>query len=310
MDATPASPQPSYTILRIKRKRNEEPLDALVVESRRKRSRGSVNVFQFFDTVEPSVWEDEKQKHDLESRLTSLARESAKKAPHAEPPSVPTPAKPAQEAPRPRSPVEERKYTVVPSEPKESPRSAKRRRPHAPPKIHSAKDLQKPSFTMYDAVPSSTPLASAPPMAVDPEIEKFLPMLQDYLKINSIDTAAAAPPAKKAKNDEPAEEGKEDDYVWDVFLSRPANAYELTRLANNIGTVTGLPEDEMYASDSDSEAEDEDDEDSNAEDWYKNDYPDEESSDDSDSSDAFHDSSDYEDVMYDERFNRIASQSV
>ncbi|KAF7799396.1 hypothetical protein EIP86_010629 [Pleurotus ostreatoroseus] len=178
------------------------------------------------------------------------------------------------------------------------------------PKVHSMKDLQKASFKMYDAVPSSDSLASsATPMAIDPEIEKFLPMLQDYLKINEIDTSIAVPPAKKPETDEPVKtQGKDEDYVWDVFLSRPAHAQDINRLAANIGTVTGLPEDGIYASDSDSEEDDEDDEDSNAEDWYTNDYPDEESSDEaSGGSDAFHDDSDYEDVMYDDRFNRIAA---
>lgn len=50
------------------------------------------------------------------------------------------------------------------------------------PKVHAVKDLQKAAFTMYDAVSSLGTLASATAMAVDPEIEKFLPMLQDYLK--------------------------------------------------------------------------------------------------------------------------------
>ena len=91
---TPRSPQETYTILRIKRKRNEEPLDALgsfqifilttrvsltasyiaVVESRtrRKKTKGGdaagMNVFQFAETVEQGAWDDEKQKQDLEVR--------------------------------------------------------------------------------------------------------------------------------------------------------------------------------------------------------------------------------------------------
>jgi hypothetical protein len=71
---SPVSPQP-YTILRIKRKRNEEPLDALgkrlgitylchrviktktVTESSlRRKKRGGLDVFQFAETVEPEAW--------------------------------------------------------------------------------------------------------------------------------------------------------------------------------------------------------------------------------------------------------------
>ena len=40
-----------------------------------------------------------------------------------------------------------------------------------------------PSFTMYDAVPSTSSRGTAPPPAeTDPEVEKFLPMLKEYLK--------------------------------------------------------------------------------------------------------------------------------
>ena len=90
MDANQRTGQEQYTILRIKRKRNEEPLDALgecfvhargqyilmlylVVESsaKRKKAKGGMNVFQFAETVEQDAWEDEKQKEDLQvSRLT------------------------------------------------------------------------------------------------------------------------------------------------------------------------------------------------------------------------------------------------
>lgn len=102
---------------------------------------------------------------------------------------------------------------------------------------------------MYDAVPSESQTGTS--MALDPEMEKFLPMLRDYLKsgysplphdkiarsladapVNNMDTPAAAP--------KPAESVTvvgEDDYVWDVFYSRPADGLELSKLSQNIGTV-------------------------------------------------------------------------
>lgn len=81
-----------YTILRIKRKRNEEPLDALgrdviivcveaflnfflsVVESlRRKKSRG-IGVFRYAETVEDGVWDDAQKQRDIQvSPTTYLA---------------------------------------------------------------------------------------------------------------------------------------------------------------------------------------------------------------------------------------------
>jgi hypothetical protein len=87
--STLTTSSPSYTILRIKRKRNEEPLDALgkylirvidlnfdllahgqVVERnvRRKKSRGGVGVFQYAQTVEDDVWKDEKSQKDIQVR--------------------------------------------------------------------------------------------------------------------------------------------------------------------------------------------------------------------------------------------------
>ena len=74
----------SCTILRIKRKRTEEPLDALgktlvnpmkqhslyliVVDSRvrRKKSRGGVGVFQYAQTVEDDAWDDVQRQKDIQ----------------------------------------------------------------------------------------------------------------------------------------------------------------------------------------------------------------------------------------------------
>jgi hypothetical protein len=48
------------------------------------------------------------------------------------------------------------------------------------PKVISAKDVQPPSdFRMYDAVPADKKPASP---AFDSNMEKFLPMLQNYLR--------------------------------------------------------------------------------------------------------------------------------
>jgi hypothetical protein len=46
------------------------------------------------------------------------------------------------------------------------------------PTVISSKDVAKSNFKMYDAIPSPV---KARPSAVDSEIEKFLPMLNDYL---------------------------------------------------------------------------------------------------------------------------------
>ncbi|TCD62096.1 hypothetical protein EIP91_007471 [Steccherinum ochraceum] len=302
----------SYTLLRIKRKRNEEPLDALVVEgkARRKRSKGTLNVFQFAETVEEGAWNDEQRKKDIEARISSLARENKKtSSPNVGQPSASLALAPSASASSVPSssrqpPVDSnRAYTVMPSVSQESSRSA--RQTDGPPKVVAYKDLvaqdSQPSFTMYDAVPSTSSLASAPADETDHEVDKFLPMLKEYLRVNDISSSTPLPSSTSLA----AVATPGDEYVWDVFYQRPTTFQELydePSLNNiNIGTVTGLPpEANIWDSDSDSEYEDEADEDSNAEDWYTNDYPDEEESDDSNDEDDFHEDSEQEEVYRDE----------
>ncbi|KAH7885138.1 hypothetical protein F5I97DRAFT_1928562 [Phlebopus sp. FC_14] len=266
----------SYTILRIKRKRTDEPLDALVVESRvrRKKSRGAVDVFQFAQTVENDAWEDQRLRQSLQSQISKLSQDSNENGTEQAPPA--REAKPTATSSRvPRTNDGTRRYTIKPAD--EDQKADFRRRPTSPPKVIASKDLRPSDFKMYDAV-----LAEQAPSipALDTEMDKFLPMLQDYLSLH--DTSSTTPGTTPS-----APVG--DDYVWDVFYRRPYSLTEWNSVAANVGTLTGLPPSDMddWSSDSEEE-EDEADEDSNAEEYYKNDYPDEEDS-DSDGSDIFHD---------------------
>ncbi|KAI0073478.1 hypothetical protein K474DRAFT_1557174, partial [Panus rudis PR-1116 ss-1] len=275
--------QKSYTILRIKRKRTEEPLDALVVDSkaRRKRSRGDFSVFQFAGT----------------ERVASLARESSRKdlkalAPPADQAPLEAPAEPvpsAKSQPQtPRHPAIDpsRSYTVIPSEPKDS---FKPLNPTAPPKILTAKDYEEQEkqkkakegveFTIYDAVPQAQ--AQTRQAQVDPEVEKFLPLLQEYLKVTDQLPQFAEQTDSNVSpnaNGNGGQDTNNEDYVWDIFYSRPASYKELFD-SLNVGSVSGLPHSAMgyLDSDSDDDMDEEEDEDSNAEDFYKNDYPDSDS---------------------------------
>jgi len=280
MDAV-QPPNHPYTILRIKRKRTEEPLDALVVESRfrRKKSRGGVDVFQFAQTVEHDAWEDGATRHNLQSQISRLAQDSNE--------STKAQAPPSRETRLPsRTDDRARRYAVRVTGDGEERRA--KRRPTSPPKVISSKDIPRNDFKMYDAVLEEQGPAS-PPM--DLEMEKFLPMLQDYLTLQETASSGVIPNSNLY-----AATG---DYVWDVFYRRPYSLSEWNSFAVNYGTVTGLPpsvEDDNL-SDSDSEEEDEADEDSNAEEYYKNDYPDEEDSDSDD--DLFHDATEDEDLVSD-----------
>ncbi|KAJ7202824.1 hypothetical protein GGX14DRAFT_653014 [Mycena pura] len=280
----------SYTILRIKRKRNEEPLDALVVESRRrKRSRGGAGgVFRFAQTVEHDAWTDEAKKRDIQDQISRLAREKALLSPASaatEPvPSTSAPLRQTQATPPVPKDDPNRRYKIILQEEEAPP--PRRRFPSSPPKVISAKDRALKAedtnngFKMYDAVLSAEAASTA---AADEQMERFMPMLNDYLKLHDLtpDPLVAEPP--------PASKSSADDYVWDVFYHRPTTLTEWNEIAN-VGTLTGLPPSitDPYDSTSDSEEEDEADEDSNAEEYYKNDYPDEE---ESSESDAFSDDS-------------------
>ncbi|KAI0718230.1 hypothetical protein C8T65DRAFT_639427 [Cerioporus squamosus] len=316
--------QQPYAILRIKRKRNEEPLDALVVDSApsRKRSRGGVNVFQYAGTVEQAAWNDEQQKKELERRLAGLSRESAQKKREEMPPPIAaaavvpspstSPAKPPHMSPtlspkRTKYQPPSKTYTILRQEQEEADPYARRRHANAPPKVWSLKDLEAAKraaqVKMFEAVPSA-PGGNPEPTETDAEIEKFLPMLKDYLNVSEL---APPSPAVKAEQDG---DRMEDDYVYDVFYHRPATLRELhgPGSASNIAKLTGLPPElsGLWGEDDDSDEEydDEDDEDSNAEDWHTNDYPDEESDRDlaqseEELSDEFHEHSEGEEVMHD-----------
>ncbi|KAG2123396.1 hypothetical protein BD769DRAFT_921135 [Suillus cothurnatus] len=269
-----------YTIVRIKRKRTDEPLDALVVESRvrRKKSKGGRDVFQFVRTVEETVWEDKQLQETLQNQISKLSQIHDENNTQ---PSVPADVTNLSGAQRHRQLADEgKRYTIVPT--RESTENTKFAT--SPPKVISAKDVQSQSdFRMYDAVPADK-MPTSP--VFDSDMEKFLPMLQNYLHMNDepSQVLSVAPPAE--------------DYVWDVFYRRPCTLSEWNSVAN-IGTLEGLPPslDDPYSSDSDSEEEDNADEDSNAEEYYKNDYPDEDDSDDSEGSDIFHESSEAEDDL-------------
>ncbi|KAJ3798789.1 hypothetical protein GGU11DRAFT_863802 [Lentinula aff. detonsa] len=280
------SDQP-YTFLRIKRKRNEEPLDALVVESgaRRKKPKGRNGVFQFARTIEEGVWEDEEQKKAIQHQLSILAHQPTTQEAPAPPPDT---AAATSSSLKPPQATDIRRYTIIErSLPIDH---LPLRKPTSPPQILSSKELAtqraNSDFKMYDAVLENPPAEEQ----IDPALEK---LLQDYLKLET--SSVTTPTASKAE-----------DYVWDIFYHRPRTYTQSLIDVVAVGTVSGLPPLASGDSDSDSysEEEDEADEDSNAEEWYTNDYPEEEESDwshDDDGSDEFHENTADSDVEHEWR---------
>lgn len=110
------------------------------------------------------------------------------------------------------------------------------------PKVISAKDVPRNDFRMYDAVPADQ---DALLQSLDPEMDKFLPMLRDYLTCMQLpeqllfsslsrcggivnDVSSSSPKTSK---------GATDDYVWDVFYRRPYSLVEWQTVAANAGTM-------------------------------------------------------------------------
>lgn len=286
MDVDPSIDDPhTYTILRIKRKRAEEPLDALVVDSdiraRRRKTRGGFDIFQYAETVEREALENERQKRDLQQRITTLAR--TKPSDDSQIPStVKRSASPVAAVQPPKTDEPSRRYSVV-KQPSEQSKS-RRMPPSAPPKVISHKEAAKlkPGFAYYDAVLAADKDARS---KADSEMDKFVPLLEEYLKIGDIGLSSSSGTSA---------ETAEDDFVWDIFYHYPVKLNEWSKSAVNIGTLTGLPSSFGHPDDSDSESEveDDEDEDSNAEDYYTNDYPDEDAWEDSNDSDKHSDRDD------------------
>ncbi|EJD50360.1 hypothetical protein AURDEDRAFT_182343 [Auricularia subglabra TFB-10046 SS5] len=251
-EATAVSPSSNITILRIKRKRDAEQLEALVIDpARRKRVRPSTGLFTYAGTLEEGADLDA-----IQQELATLRQQQdaspAKTAP------VNPPATERLIAPQPS-----RKYTVVRSKGDGAP----------PSQTASANQM-----TVYDAVPDDAPLD---PADAPEELQHFLPMLESYLKSHADDSL----------HDRPSDAGAvgEDDYVYDVYVHRAGAGLQSAAAYTNIGSVSGLPTalEDAWDSDDDMFAGDTEDEDSNDEDFYRNDYPDERS--DDSASDGGHD---------------------
>ncbi|KAL9559356.1 hypothetical protein PS6_000823 [Mucor atramentarius] len=273
------------TILRIKRKRTEEPLDALLVhqenEKRIKRNNEkqksvlSVSatalptLFRLAETVEQKSFLNLDEAKKLKDRISRRIQ-------------------PGTSRPQTPTSIEDRKDRLV-REQKDASHKARYRVIHqnrakvdedAPPvkcdlmdpdaavsvqssSEKAAKDL----FQMYEAVKDEDTSKQAK-LFVDDDIEdpddimcNFIPMVKEYLTLQE------------------REEEKEDDYVYDVYYRDDENI-EQGMNSMNIGSLVWFDEQSEYLDDdSDSELGDNVDEDSNAEDYYQNDYPEEEDSD-------------------------------
>jgi hypothetical protein len=117
--------------------------------------------------------------------------------------------------------------------------------------IPASTATRRSQFNLYDAVPSTptrNPSTEKVAAAVDAEMEQFLPMLRDYLKLSDIELAAPAPetsrPPIKATSSEQEDTATriaaedEDDYVWDVYYYRPTlTQWNTLAMGGNVGSL-------------------------------------------------------------------------
>ncbi|KAI9487707.1 MAG: hypothetical protein EXX96DRAFT_554330 [Benjaminiella poitrasii] len=262
------------TILRIKRKRTEEPLDALFVhqenEKRIKKNNDIKNsvlkvsatalptLFRLAETVEQKSFSNLDEAKKLKDRISRRIQ-------------------PGTSRPQTPTSLEDRRDRLV-KEQKEASNKARYRviqqnraqaSENMPPVVQSSSELAaKHLFQMYEAVKDDDEKQSKANLLVDDDIDdpddimcNFIPMVKEYLTLQEKD------------------EEKEEDYVYDVYYRDDAHIDQNIN-SMNVGSLVWFDDQSEYVDDeSDSELGDELDEDSNAEDYYQNDYPEEEASD-------------------------------
>ncbi|CEG65326.1 hypothetical protein RMATCC62417_02129 [Rhizopus microsporus] len=270
------------TILRIKRKRTEEPLEALLLqqqneEKRLKRSNEDTSVLKVSATALPTIFRlaetvEEASFSNLDEARKLKDRISRRIQPGLSRPQTPTS-------------IEERKEQLMQ---KQSDVSKKARyrvisqnrakaMENMPPVVQSSSEkAAEDLFQMYEAVKDDETTAKQPKLILDEDTEdvddimcNFIPMIKEYLTLN----------------DREQKQEDEDDYVYDVYYRDDQEPNALN--VNNVGSLVWFDDTTEYMDDNDTESEmgDVGDEDSNAEDYYQNDYPDEE--DDHDDHDEF-----------------------
>ncbi|KAJ2964020.1 hypothetical protein NQZ79_g897 [Umbelopsis isabellina] len=299
----PAEPQ--LTILRIKRKRNEEPLEALLVqqEAERQNSRGQrkmrknaesngkayiiadeesksvlPKLFRLAETVNEQSFKNVIEARKLKERITRRIQPGSR-------PSTPSlESRKEQRAEKQQLDAKTARYRVIQQNRrnKESPAGP----PHCLPienslsRVESASEkMSSDLFHMFEAVKDNEDNKANILLNEDAEDDtvmcNFISMVKEYL------TAAVEERNEAARKFEQTPAEDEDGYVYDVYY-RDDTTVQTAFPAQNVGAlIWGDEEYELMDDDfEDSDVVDSEDEDSNAEDFYQNDYPEEEDYDD------------------------------
>ncbi|TPX67247.1 hypothetical protein SpCBS45565_g03967 [Spizellomyces sp. 'palustris'] len=255
ISVSPESSTP--TVLRIKRKRNADPIDALIIaneeaERQGKKARmGSEDISRIFtlaDTVENKDIEDAGRLRVTLDRLRASrsGKQSLKAMPQWD-----------------RSPEGRRKDLVGNQSAKNKAARFKvlRNRRQFSDDVLPYNLLDVAEEGEHDSTASY--IQKDPPLSDNDIMSELMPMVREYLRVT-----------------EGNEKAKEDEYVWDLYyLDNSAKPAPNAKVAE----LTWEQDDDVFVADDDASSDYlDDDEDSNAEDYWANDYPDANSDDDLD----------------------------
>ncbi|KAJ2850859.1 hypothetical protein IWW36_001583 [Coemansia brasiliensis] len=289
------------TVLRIKRKRDQEPLEALVIHQQQQQQRRKIfkgltehgstdslasewektkpTLFAFGETISEADFSDAAKRRALQTRLAQLAKskqegtimENSNKQ-------TSTSASPASTSDSRQNTfrVVSRREMYLEDDMLQTPASSRNRIPEVVPVAELYKEKQR--VKMLDAVHTEEfdttartsepdpyaevalgPVKDSKVAALDPRtVDELVPMVKDYLSFGP----------------------KQAEYVYDFYYIQKTYAGVDPNVfpAANVGSVLWIDDVNEFLADSSSEFSD-DDEDSNAEDFYRNDYPDEPDSD-------------------------------
>ncbi|KAF0543011.1 RNA polymerase II nuclear localization protein iwr1 [Gigaspora margarita] len=277
------STKTSYTIVRLKRKRNAEPLDALVVQQqlvKKPKRQGSLPkdmkateeqkinedsslpfVFRFAETVDEINFNDSTKSQQLKDRITKLINRKDKVRPKER--SIKQ-IRDQQIAWFNENTRRER-YKVI-----DRNRQSGNFAHFSSDSVEDEENATDEMFKMYDAVKEELPIE--PKFIEEDNLDSdimcnFIPMVREYLTLQeNID--------KESNTD------SDNDYVYDVYYHDDSMVFDDKPEYQNYASLTWFNDDDNGIFVKETAGKDDfeysDEEDSNAEDYYTHDYPDEE----------------------------------
>lgn len=278
MQSTRTDSPEGITILRVKRKREQEPLEALLIHRQKKRPQyehprhtllkqqsveddsdtdsmmESTTLFSLGETISEMDFRDAQKRQALQDRLTSLYNGEEMDAAGIGRLSL-------DEKPK----RQQSKFRVM------GKREVSMTSPAVIPKVLGAEDMEKGDrlkIKMYDAVNETEIQPPLSPMAVDNTrrrsiqtlppstsheermMDELVPMVDHYLSF---------------------EQQMAPEYMYDFYYTSNNNR----PTGDNVGSVMWIDDVDEFLGEESEDSFDDEDEDSNAEDYYANDYPDE-----------------------------------